>query len=74
MIRKHLSATGYFKKILNKNCIEILRNIEIITLINKNNINKYKDIIINKLKDITKLKSFISYLKQSIFKNGSFNI
>jgi len=46
MIRKYVQK-------INKQTIEILRNIEIITLINKNNINKYKELIINKLKDET---------------------
>ena len=42
MIRKQLIKSGLCKKKLNKNAVEILRNIEIITFIDKINIKNIK--------------------------------
>ena len=50
-LRKKLSNIGFTTKKLNKTSIEILRNVELICFIEKKNIQIYKDLIINKLKD-----------------------
>ena len=68
MIRKQLLKSGICKKKLNKNVVEILRNIEIIALTDKINIKKYKEIIINNLKDRDNLTKFLKYLKEYLFK------
>ena len=67
-LRKKLSNIGFTTKKLNKTSIEILRNVELIFFIEKKNIQIYKDLIINKLKDNEKLKKFIKYLNPYIFK------
>ena len=69
MIRKQLIKSGLCKKKLNKNALEILRNIEIITFIDKINIKKYKEIIINNLQDRENLSKFVKYLKDYLFNN-----
>ena len=58
MIRKQLIKSGLCKKKLNKNTVEILRYIEIITFIDKININ-----IINNLQERENLSKFVKYLK-----------
>ena len=68
MIRQHLLKTGICNKKLNKLAIEIIRNLQILCFIKKENINKFKDIIINKLQNNDILKSFIKYLKNYLFK------
>ena len=68
MIRKQLIKSGLCKKKLNKNAVEILRNIEIITFIDKINIKKYKEIIIINLQDRENLSKFVKYLKDYLFK------
>ena len=61
MIRKNLTKTGLCKVKMNKKSIEILRNIELICFIKKENIKKYKEIILKKLKGKAKLDSFVKY-------------
>jgi len=56
---KKIDNTGIFKNRLNKKSIKILRNVEILAFINKSNIDKYKEIILDHLKDNIKLKKFV---------------
>ena len=68
MIRNQLMKSGLCNRKLNKYSLEIIRNIQILCFIEKNNINKYKELIINKIKNNDKLTSFIKYLKNYIYK------
>ena len=66
---KKSANTGIFKnRLKNIKSIEILRNVEILAFIIKSNIGKYKEIILDNLKDNIKLKKFVSYLNNYIFK------
>ena len=68
MIKRKLEKTGIYKKKLNKISIEIIRNLEILCFVKKEKIKLYKELIINKLKEIKKLKSFCDYLNNYLFK------
>ena len=68
MIRKRLSKYGFTGKKLNKFSLEIIRNCELLCFIQKKNINKFKNIIRDSIKDKEKLKPFLKYLENYIFK------
>ena len=63
MIRKKLSSCGICKLKSNKISLEIIRNIQMLCFIDKNNIKKFKDIILDKLSNIESLNLFVKYLK-----------
>jgi len=67
-LRNKLSRIGFTSKKLNKISIEIIRNVELLCFIKKINIQTYKDLILNKLKDNQKLKLFVNYLQNYVFK------
>ena len=48
--------------------MEIIRNLEILCFVKKEKIKFYKELIIKKLKEIKKLKSFCDYLNNYLFK------
>ena len=75
MIAKQLRRNGLFKKKMNKTCIEIIRNLEILTFIEKKTISKYEAIILKELSSIKSLGKFIGYVKNYIFKiiNNGYN-
>ena len=58
MIIKKLYKWGFCKRKLNKKTVEILRNIQMLLFIKKENIEKYENIIIEKIRNIKELKSF----------------
>ena len=53
------------KKRLNKKCYEILKNIEILSFIDKNKLNGYIKFIYNKLEKDNEAKKLIPYLKKN---------
>ena len=61
-----LKLTG---KILNKKNYEILKNIEILSFIEKANLDEYIEFIIDKLKEKENYNKFIKYLKKTCFIN-----
>ena len=61
-----LKLTG---KILNKKNYEILKNIEILSFIEKANLDEYIEFIIDKLKEKENYNKFIKYLKKTWFIN-----
>ena len=56
------------KKGMNKECTEILKNIELISFIKKNRIESYKKFINDKLKNMQDYKEFLKYLNSYWFK------
>ena len=68
MIRGKLTQTGLTKKKLNYKACEILKNIELLCFIDIKNIKKFQNIILNKLENEDKIKPFIKYLKNYLFK------
>lgn len=68
MVIKKLYENGIFKKKFNKNGNEILSNIELLCFLDINNINKFKNIILDHLKKYYKLENFIKYLNNYLFK------
>ena len=67
MIRGRLTKTGICRKKINPKACEILKNIELLCFINIKNITKFKNIILEKLKNDNKIKSFYNYLKKYLF-------
>ena len=67
-LRNRLSKIRFTSKKLNNTSIEIIRNMELLCFIKKINIQTYKDLILNKLKDNQKLKLFVKYLQNYVFK------
>ena len=72
MIRKKLSSCGICKQKLNKISLEIIRNIQMLCFIDKNNIKKFKDIFLDKLSNIETLNLFAKYLKNYLLYNYIF--
>ena len=68
MIRKQLTKSGICKIKFNKYTLEIIRNIEIMCFLKRYNIKKQQNIIIDKLISNDKLKTFVKYLKNYLFK------
>ena len=68
MVKRNLNKTGFFKKKLNPISIEIISNIELLCFINEEKINEFQKLILKKLNSFPKLKSFVKYLKNYLFK------
>ena len=68
MIRNKLNRLHLCNKKLNKSVIEIIRNIEILSFIKREQIKEFKKIIIDKLNEDKKYEKFINYLKKYLFK------
>ena len=60
MIRTKLQKIFICKKILNKYCYEIISNLELMCFINIEKIKNFQKIIIEKLEENNKLKSFLN--------------
>ena len=65
--KKIIKIWVYWKK-LNKFSLEIIRNFELLCFIQKKNINKFKNIIRDSIKDKEKLKPFLNYHIYNIYK------
>ena len=64
-IRERMKKLNLTKKRLNKKCYEILKNIEILSFIDKNKLNGYIKFIYNKLEKDNEAKKLIPYLKKN---------
>ena len=68
-IRDKLRKYGLSNKKMNKENYTLLKNIELICLIDINKVNDYKKFIIDTLSKKDKYKKLINYLKNFLFKN-----
>ena len=68
MIRGKLAKAGLAKKKLNCKSCEILKNVELLCFLDIKNIKKFQNIIIDNLEKEEKIKPFINYLKNYLFK------
>ena len=69
-LREKLKKIKSNKKGMNKECTEILNNIELICFIEKNRIESYKKFINDKLKNMQDYKEFLKYLNSYWFKKS----
>ena len=67
-VRAKCNKLGLCKKKLNKELYVVLKNIELICLIDSDNIKKYKDFLLENLNKKEKYKSLSRYLKNYWFK------
>ena len=68
MIRKKMAQSGLCKRKINKQSLEILRNIQLLCFLENKNLKKFKDIIKDKLIGNKIYKNLLNYLESYIFK------
>ena len=68
MLIKKLSNLGFKKKKLNKQLIEIVRNIQILVFLKKEKKQDFEKIILNEINKFDDISKFRKYLQKYIFK------
>ena len=68
MLIRKLSNLGFKKKKLNKQLIEIIRNIQILVFLKKEKIHDFEKIILNEINKFDNISKFRNYLQKYIFK------
>ena len=68
MLIRKLSNLGFKKKKLNKQLIEIIRNIQILVFLKKEKIQDFEKIILNEINKFDDISKFRKYLQKYIFK------
>lgn len=67
ILTRKLSKLGFFKRKINKQAIEIIRNVQLLTFLKKENLNKFEKIRLNEVVKYKSLSKFKLYLKKHIF-------
>ena len=67
-IKERLKKIHFFKSKMNKESLEILKNIEIICFLNKDKVKDYQNYLLNKLKSFENIQGLITLLTNFWFK------